>query len=282
MLGIHALVAEDTAYLVNTVQAADNEPLEVQLGFDTQVHIHIQRIVVGDKGSGGGTDLQRHQNGGIHLQKALAVQIAADLAEDAAALDKGLAHLRIDDQIHIALTVAGIGIPQAVEFFRQRQQRLGKQPNMGGMHRDLALLGAEHRPLDAQDITDIPLFEIGVVLFADVVPADIYLQAAGGILQIQKAGLAHHAAAHHAAGDTHRFALQRLKIVADLLVGGIPIEPGHLVGVFTGLLHRRQFFPAHLDLLLQRLFLGRLVYYLFFTHRGSSFIGTKGLSHTTS
>ena len=65
--GVHALVAEDTAHLVHLVKAAHNEPLQVQLGLNTQVHGDVQRVVVGDEGAGVGADLDGLQNGSVHL-----------------------------------------------------------------------------------------------------------------------------------------------------------------------------------------------------------------------
>ena len=116
MLGVHALVAEDAAHLVHAIHAAHDQALEVQLGLDAQHHVHVQGVVMGVEGACRSTDLERGQDGGIHLQKALLVQISADLLQDAAALDEGVLHLRVCDQIHIALTVTHLGIGQAVEL----------------------------------------------------------------------------------------------------------------------------------------------------------------------
>ena len=83
VLGVHALVAEDAADLVHAVHAADDQALEVQLGLDAQHHVHVQGVVVGVEGAGRSADLERGQDGGIHLQEALLVQISADLLQDA-------------------------------------------------------------------------------------------------------------------------------------------------------------------------------------------------------
>ena len=42
------------------------------------------------------------------------------------ALDKRVLHFRVDDEIHIALAVAQIGIRQAVELLRQHLQALAR------------------------------------------------------------------------------------------------------------------------------------------------------------
>ena len=41
MLGVHTLVTEDTAHFVDAVHAAHDQALEVELGFNTQHHVHI-------------------------------------------------------------------------------------------------------------------------------------------------------------------------------------------------------------------------------------------------
>ena len=122
VLGVHALVAEDAANLIHAVHAAHDQALEVQLGLDAQHHVHVQAVVMGVEGTGGGTDLKGGQDGGIHLQEALLVQIGADLLQDLAALDEGVLYLRVGDQVHIALTVTHLGIGQAVELLGQGAQ----------------------------------------------------------------------------------------------------------------------------------------------------------------
>ena len=57
VLCVHAFVAEDTAHFIHPVKPAHDEPLEGQLGFDAQVHIHIQCVVMGDERTGGSADL---------------------------------------------------------------------------------------------------------------------------------------------------------------------------------------------------------------------------------
>ena len=71
------------------------------------------------------------------------VQIGADLLQDLAALDEGILHLGVGDQVHIALTVTHLGIGQAVELLGQGAQALGQQGQLGGANAQLTGLGAE-------------------------------------------------------------------------------------------------------------------------------------------
>ena len=199
VLGVHALVAEDAAHLVHTVHAAHHQPLEVQLGLDAQDHVHVQGVVVGDERPGRRADLKGGQDGGVHLQKTLLVQIGADLLQDAAALDEGVLDFGVGDQVHVALAVTHFGVGQAVELFRQGAQALGQQGQLGDPQAQLAGLGAEHLAPHADDVAHVQLFEGGVGLLPQLVPADVELDVALVVPQVGKAGLAHHPLGHHAA-----------------------------------------------------------------------------------
>ena len=47
------LVAEVAADLEDALEAADHQPLQVQLGRDAQVEVEVERVVVGDERSRG-------------------------------------------------------------------------------------------------------------------------------------------------------------------------------------------------------------------------------------
>ena len=73
-----ALVAEHTGDLEHPVEAADDEPLQVQLGRDAQVQVHVERVVVRDERPGGGAAGDRVEDRRLDL--------------DVAAVDEVLAH----------------------------------------------------------------------------------------------------------------------------------------------------------------------------------------------
>ena len=53
MFEINAFVAENTAYFIDLVKTADDQPLQMQFQGDTQIKIPVQGIMMGDKGTGG-------------------------------------------------------------------------------------------------------------------------------------------------------------------------------------------------------------------------------------
>ena len=199
VLGVHALIAEDTAHFVDAVHAAHDQTLEVKLRLNAQDHIHIQRIVVGQEGTGGSADLKRRQDGRFHFQEALAVQEAAQLPQNGAALDEGFLNVGVDDEVHIALTVTGFAVGQAMELFGQGQQALGEQRQLIDADRDLTHLGAEHFALAANDIADIQFFEGGIRLIAQQIALDENLDITLLIAQMGKACLTHNTLGHHTA-----------------------------------------------------------------------------------
>ena len=105
MLGVHTLVAEDSAHLVHAVHTADDKAFKVKLGLNTQIHIDIKRIVVGRKGACGCTDLKGYKDRRVHLKEAACIKIGAQLLQDLRALDKGVLDLGIHDEVYVSLAV---------------------------------------------------------------------------------------------------------------------------------------------------------------------------------
>ncbi len=242
---VHALVAEILGEFVHPGKAAHDQALEVQLIGDSQVHVHVQRIVVRDERTGSGAAGDGLQDGGFHLQAAGVVEVAAHGGDDPGPLDEGLLHLGVNHQVYITLAVAEFRVGEAVVDGTvgiglddgEHPQRLGQHAQRAGMHRQLAGLGDEGEAGDADDVADIQQFlEDGVVerlvlSGADVVPLDIDLDAAGVVLQFDERGGAHDAAAHDAAREADVLEVVLFRIVAggDLRRGGADrVERGRI------------------------------------------------------
>ena len=65
------------------------------------------------------TDFKCVQYGSVNLKKALAVKECTKLAENFTSLDKGIAHLGINDKVNISLAVSEILVLETVELFGQ-------------------------------------------------------------------------------------------------------------------------------------------------------------------
>ena len=81
--------------------AADDQPLQRQLGSNTHEHINVQGVVVGDEGPCGGTTGDGVEHGGLHLDIAAIVQILTHVLDELAADDEVALHLGVDDQVHV-------------------------------------------------------------------------------------------------------------------------------------------------------------------------------------
>ena len=234
VLGIHALVAEDAADLIHPLKAAHSEPLQVQLGGDAHIHVDIQGVVVGNEGPGGGAAGDGVQDRGLHLQVVPVIQILAHMLDEGGADLEGAAHVLVHDEVHVPLAVAHLLVGQAVELLRQGLERLGEERHAVGLHGDLAPLGLEDLPFHAHDVADVQLLELVEGLLAQLVDADVDLDAALHVLQVAEHGLAHAPLGHEPAGHGGHSALQGVKVLLD--VGGVVLH--HILGDLEGVLSR--------------------------------------------
>ena len=116
------------------------------------------------------------------------------------------------------------------------------------MNRDFTCQGAKNESLDTDKITDVKQFlkdfivQVFVVVRADVVTGNVYLNSAFAVLKFYKAGFTHHATAHHSSCDDYlAFFFLFLETVFNVgreSIGGIL---GSWIGVNA---HRAQFLQA--------------------------------------
>ena len=113
VLGREALVAEVLADLVDALQAAHDQALEVELGRDPQVHRAVERVEVGHERARQRAAVDRLQHRGLDLDEALVVEEAPDRGDDLGARDEDLAGLLVGHQVQLAVTQARLGVRQA-------------------------------------------------------------------------------------------------------------------------------------------------------------------------
>ena len=141
-----------------------------------------------------------------------------------------------------------------MELLGQGQQALGEQRQLGDAHRNLAHLGAENLALNADDVTDVELLEGGVGFLAQQVTLDKDLDITLLVAQMGKAGFAHDALGHHAAGqrdDLAGLGLSRQLGKFLFEVGRVRVLRifGDFKGVVTGFAQVSQLLAAHSGLL---------------------------------
>ena len=112
---VHALVPEVVPDLVDPLEPADQQPLEIELVGDAQVQRHVQRVVVGHERPRRGAAVERLQDRGLDLEKPALVQEPPDEGDRLGAEHEDLAHVRVHRQVGVALPVAELGVVQAAE-----------------------------------------------------------------------------------------------------------------------------------------------------------------------
>ena len=254
VLRVHTFVAEDTADFVNTVHAANDEPLQGQLGGDAHIHVDVQGIVVGDEGTCGSTTCDGVQDGSFHFDVVHVVQVVAHELDELGANHEVALDLRVHHQVNITLTEAGFLVGQAVVLFGQGQQRLGQQSDLAGADGDLAGLGLEDLAFTAQNVADVVLLEAGVFLFAHLVDLHKQLDPAGGVLQVAEHDLALATLAHETAGNLDDFFFVAFVVSLDGGGVGIEIKLGDQEGITAFGLQSCQLVAADLGLLGYRQF----------------------------
>ena len=82
---IDAFVAKDASDLVDAFHAADDQPLEVELGRDAQLHELVERVAMRHERARGGAAGDVQQRRRFDLVEAATVDEAAHLGDEAAA-----------------------------------------------------------------------------------------------------------------------------------------------------------------------------------------------------
>ena len=117
---VHTLVAECPAQLEDPLDAADAQPLEVQLRRDAQVQVEVVGVDVGEERPGVGAAVDLLQDRRLDLQKALADQGFADGVQHAAAGPDQVARLGVDRQVDVAGAHPRLLVGQPLPLVGQR------------------------------------------------------------------------------------------------------------------------------------------------------------------
>ena len=199
------LVAEAPVNLIDALEAAHHQPLQVQFRRNAQVEVAPQRVVVRDERPRRGAARNRMHHRRLNFEIAALVQELAQCRDDARAGAEHFADGGVHDEVEIALPIAGLQVREATVLLRQRPHGFRERREALGLHGQLALVRAHQRAMHPHDVAQIPQFlERPIGRSAHVVLADIALNAPAGILQSEEAGAPHHPAQHDAAGHRHR------------------------------------------------------------------------------
>ena len=246
MSGIQPLIAEHTANLVDPLHTAYNQPFQVQLQGNPQLHVLVQSIIMCLKRPCRRPAGIANQHRGLHLKKALVIQIAADTADNLRPHDKGLFYILIHDQVRVPLAVTHIGVRQAMVFLRQNLETLRQQSHGFGMNGYLSHLGGKHNAFHTHNISDIHLFKCFVGIFSQIIPCHIALNIAYQILNIAKGCLPHHTLGHHSSGNGNLLAFPLCIVIFHIHAVNGYIVLCNLERILSCCLKLCKLLPAHL------------------------------------
>ena len=217
MLVRDALVAEVLADLVDALEPADDQPLQIELGRDPEIEVLLEVVPVRDERLREGAAVARLQHRRLDLDEAVGVEVAPDRRDDAAAQEEVRACLLVHQQVEVALSVPQLDVGEAVEHVRQRRAVLREQLEAGDLQRRLAPARLRRMSLHADDVA-----EVDVDLLGD------QLDPPAPVDEVEEGDLPHLAPGHHPAGEAE---LLRLVLGAWLERVGLRADRSDLVPV---------------------------------------------------
>ena len=263
VFGIHTLVAENTPNFIHPIHAAYDEPLQRQFSGNAHEHIDVQSVMMGDEGTSGSPAGDGVKYWSLHLYIAPSIHKIAHMLDELRTDNKVSLHLGVDNQIHIALAITQLGIGKPVKLLRQRQQSLAQQSHLLHPHRHFSSLGAEYLALHAYDIADIVLLKAVILLLIQLILPGVELDAAGLVLQIAEGHFAHATLGHKAAGKSHLFTFQGVKVFLNISRLIVYLKVGDVKGITALFLKFDQLLPANQSLLRKLLYHSLIVSFIY-------------------
>ena len=111
---VHRLISELSSNLVHSVQTTNHKHLEVKLRSDTQEHVHVQVIVVGDERLGSCATSNGVQHGCLDGNEVAVVEPTAHVAIDLGAGGEDVAGLVVHHQVEVSLAEALLGVLETI------------------------------------------------------------------------------------------------------------------------------------------------------------------------
>jgi hypothetical protein len=212
-----ALVAEVLADLVDALEPADDQSLQVELVGDPQEEVAVERVVVGHEGARERAAVERLEDRRLDLEEAALVEPAPDRPHDLGPQDEQLARLLVREQIDLPMPVSGLDVLDSVVLLRHRPQRLGQQRPVGDQQAQLAASSLEGGPVHPENVAEVERDEALERLLTQHVPLGVQLKLPVAVDEVYERGTALVAPCDHAPGDSVGAVgfLTRLEIVDD-------------------------------------------------------------------
>lgn len=167
---IDALVTEVLSDFIDAVESTDDQLLEVQLGSDTHVQLHLEIVVVGEERSGSGSTGNHVHHWRFNLQELEVVEVLANELHHLGARLEDLAGAIRQDKIEETLAISDFVVLETDVHFGEHVQARRKQLHLTRSNRQFVALGAAWSTDDTNDVSSLNVFVSSVeATFTDVV-----------------------------------------------------------------------------------------------------------------
>ncbi len=150
--------------LVDPLESADDEALQVELRGDSHEELHVERAVVRLERVGCRAADERVERRRFDLEKAVLVEDGASGADDLRAGAEHVGDVGARDEIDVPLAVARLDVLQAVPLLGERTERFRQEAERLRLDRQLARLRYGERPLHLDEVADVDVVEPCVVV----------------------------------------------------------------------------------------------------------------------
>ena len=199
--GVGALVAELPPELEDLLHAADDEPLEVQLGRDAQRQLEVVGVDVGLERAGVRPAVHQLEDRRLDLDVAAVLQRLADAAHDRRAQVGDVAGRGPHDEVDVPHPHPGLGVGEAEPLVGQRAQRLRGQRERVRVDAQLAPGGGDHVAGDPDVVAEVEAAEEPVLVVAEHRAGRHHLDVTRAVTDRQEAQAAVVTLAQHPADD---------------------------------------------------------------------------------
>ncbi len=193
-----ALVAEVLADLVDALEPADDETLQVELGRDPEKEVGLELVRVRHEGMRERAAVAGLQHRRLHLDEAFGVEIAPDRRDDLRAQEEQLSRLLVHQEVEVALAVARLRVGQTVERVRERPRVAREHRQLVDGERGLAAPRLRRTSAGSDDVAEV---NVDVARASRIAHE---LDAPGAVDEVEEDELPHLAPRHDAAREPHR------------------------------------------------------------------------------
>ena len=199
-----AFITKIAIQFKDPLEAADDQPLEIEFRRDAQIQIGVQRVMVRREGTG-----SRPTGDGVHhrrfdFKKSAVGQIRAKAGDHPAARLKDAVDAGGGHQVNVALPITDFDVRQPVPFFRKRSEPFRQKRQRLHLHGEFIGLRAEHGPVNADPIAEIQDLRKAKGVIAQRVLAKIHLKPMRPLLKRGERRFAESAQGNNASRDPAR------------------------------------------------------------------------------